>query len=249
VKIIINLLLKTCTMTVTEIMAELQAKGSESIKKILSKHGVKEPFFGVKIEYLKPIQKKVKKDYQLAKDLFATGNADAMYLAGLIADDEKMTRPDLQTWVREAVSNSISEYTVPWVAAGNPHGFELALEWIDSPTEHIAASGWATLSNIVALKPDTELDMDTLRALLEEVEQNIRQSEDRVCYHMNSFVISTGSYVSALADDAVATANKIGVVTVDKNGTSCKVPVATEYIKKVWDKRGGIAPKKKKVKC
>jgi 3-methyladenine DNA glycosylase AlkD len=79
-------------MTVTEIMAELQAKGSESIKKILSKHGVKEPFFGVKIEYLKPIQKKVKKDYQLAKDLFATGNADAMYLAGLIADDEKMTR-------------------------------------------------------------------------------------------------------------------------------------------------------------
>jgi 3-methyladenine DNA glycosylase AlkD len=84
-------------MTVTEIMTELQAKGSESIKKILLKHGVKEPFFGVKIEYLKPIQKKVKKDYQLAKDLFATGNADAMYLAGLIADDENMTRADLQT--------------------------------------------------------------------------------------------------------------------------------------------------------
>jgi 3-methyladenine DNA glycosylase AlkD len=89
---------KTRSMTVTEIMTELQAKGSESIKKILVKHGVKEPFFGVKIEYLKPIQKKVKKDYQLAKDLFATGNADAMYLAGLIADDENMTKADLQTW-------------------------------------------------------------------------------------------------------------------------------------------------------
>jgi hypothetical protein len=55
--------------------------------------------------------------------------------------------------------------------------------------------------------------------------------------------------LTALADEAMATANNIGVVTVDKNGTACKVPVATEYIKKVWDKRGGIAPKKKEVKC
>lgn len=236
-------------MNVTEIMTELQSKGSESIKKILVKHGVKEPFFGVKIEYLKPIQKKVKKDYQLAKDLFATGNADAMYLAGLIADDEKMTQADLQTWTEQATSNNISEYTVPWVAAGNPHVLELALKWIDSPIEHIAASGWATLSNMVALRQDSELDLEKLRVLLKRVEQNIRSSEDRVCYHMNSFVISSGSYVAALADDAMATATQIGTVTVDKNGTACKVPVATESIKKVWDKRGGIAPKKKEVKC
>jgi hypothetical protein len=35
-------------MTVSEIMTDLQANGSESIKKILLKHGIKEPFFGVK---------------------------------------------------------------------------------------------------------------------------------------------------------------------------------------------------------
>src|ERR1700749_3342427 len=119
-------------MTVQEIMTDLKANGNEGIKKILLNHGVKEPFFGVKIEHLKPIQKKVKMDYQLAKDLYATGNADAMYLAGLIADDEKMTKADLQTWAEQAISNNIAEYTVPWVAAGSKHGFEMALEWIDS---------------------------------------------------------------------------------------------------------------------
>ena len=139
-------------MTVPEIMAYLQANGSESIKKILIKHGIKEPFFGVKIEYLKTIQKKVKTDYQLAKDLYATGNADAMYLAGLIADDEKMTKADLQTWVQQAVSNNISDYTVPWVAAEGKYGFELAMEWINSAEEHVAAAGWATLGNLAALK-------------------------------------------------------------------------------------------------
>lgn len=73
-------------MTVSDIMAELQANGNDGIKKILLKHGVREPFFGVKVEFLKTIQKRVKKDYQLAKDLYDTGNADAQYLAGLIAD-------------------------------------------------------------------------------------------------------------------------------------------------------------------
>src|ERR1700761_4513158 len=104
-------------MTVQQIMTELERLGSPAIKKLLPQHGVKEPFFGVKVGDLKPIQKKIKKDYQLAKDLYATGNADAMYLAGLIADDEKMTKKDLQTWVKQAVSNNICEYTVPWVTA------------------------------------------------------------------------------------------------------------------------------------
>src|SRR6201991_5293511 len=128
-------------MTVKEIMVDLQAHGSESIKKIWVKHGYKEPFFGVKIEYLKTIQKKIKKDYQLAKDLYATGNADAMYLAGLIADDEKMSKADLQAWVKQAVSNSICEYTVPWVATGGRYGHELAMEWIEAKEENTVAAG------------------------------------------------------------------------------------------------------------
>src|SRR5580700_2538052 len=118
-------------MTVQQIMTELQSMGSDSIRTLLMKHGIKEPLFGVKVEHLKTIQKKVKKDYQLAKDLYATGNADAMYLAGLIADEDKMTKKDLSIWVKQAVSNNISEYTVPWIAAESKFGYELAMEWID----------------------------------------------------------------------------------------------------------------------
>src|SRR5215469_11071312 len=112
-------------MTVKEIMAELKELGDPQIKSILQKHGMREPLFGVRVGDMKPIQKKIKKDYQLAKDLYATGNGDAMYLAGLIADDEKMSVSDLQTWVRQAVSQTICEYTVAWVAAGSPHGYQL----------------------------------------------------------------------------------------------------------------------------
>ena len=235
-------------MTVPEIMDYLQTNGSESIKKILVKHGVKEPFFGTKIEYLKVIQKKVKKDYQLAKDLYATGNADAMYLAGLISDDDKMTKDDLDTWAKQALSNNIADYTVAWVAAEGNYGYEMALKWIDSPDEHMAAAGWATLGNLAALKPDSELDISGYKSLLQRVVQNIHSAPNHMRSRMNNFIISTGTYIAALTDDAIAAANQIGTVMIDTNGTACKVPQATDYILKAKVK-GTLGKKKKTVKC
>ena len=235
-------------MALQEIMTELESYGEENIKKILLKHGVKEPFFGVKVEKLKIIQKRIKKDYQLANELYFTNNADAMYLAGLIADDKKMTKDDLQKWVKLAVSNNINGYTVPWVAAESNYGFELATEWIDSDEEHIAVAGWATLSGLVAIKPDEQLDIPALKNLLNKIEKDIHTSKNRVRYFMNGFIISVGSYVKELTQEAGVIATKIGVVTVDMNGTACKVPDANTYIKKVADKNG-IGKKKKTVKC
>src|SRR5262245_50781061 len=151
------------TMTAQQIVAELKVLGSDAVKKLFLKHGAREPFFGVKIEDLKKIQKRIKKDYQLALDLYDTDNSDAMYLAGLIADDERMTKKDLQRWVKGAYWHILSEYTVPWVAAGSPHGRELALEWMESDNERVAAAGWATLGSLVATKPDDELDLAELK--------------------------------------------------------------------------------------
>lgn len=235
-------------MTVKDIMTELESKGNEEVKKIFLKHGIKEPFFGVKIEYLKVIQKKVKKDYQLAKDLYATGNADAMYLAGLIADEDKMTKKDLSLWVKQAVSTNISEYTVPWIAAESHFGYELALEWIDSKIEFIAAAGWSTLSSVTSIKPDSELDILALKKLISRVEKEIHSVDDRVRSKMNGFIIAAGSFVPALTEAAISASKKIGAVKVNTDGTACKVPDAAIYINKVKDK-GALGKKKKMARC
>jgi 3-methyladenine DNA glycosylase AlkD len=235
-------------MTADEIVQQLKPLGAESYKKVLQKHGIQEPVFGVKIEELKKIQKRIKKDYQLALDLYDTGIYDAMYLAGLIADDPKMTKKDLRHWVEKANSSMLSEYTVAWVAAESPHGRELALEWIESKKENVAACGWATLSGLVAITDDSELDFAELKQLLQRVQKTIHQQPNRVRYTMNGFVISLGSYVKALTDAALQTAAEIGPVTVDMGGTACKVPSAAEYIQKV-QKRRGIGKKRKTIKC
>jgi len=235
-------------MTVKKLLADLRALGSEQVRSLFLKHGVKEPVYGVKIEELKKIQKKIRKDHTLSLGLYRSGIADAQYLAGLIADEKQITPTDLQQWAREARGAMVSEYTVPWIAAESGHGYALALEWIDSPEENLQATGWSTLSNVVALVPDEELDLKNIKALLKRVKDTLHKSPDRVAYTMNGFVISTGTYVSALTDEAVALGKDIGKVTVNMNGTACKVPYSPDYIKKSID-RGTIGKKKKMARC
>jgi 3-methyladenine DNA glycosylase AlkD len=234
-------------MNAKEILAEMRPLGSAGYKKVLFNHGVKEPCFGVKIEELKKIQKRIKTDYRLALDLYDTGNYDAMYLAGLIADDARMTKVDLQRWVEKADGGALSGATVPAVAAGSPHGRELALKWIESGKDFVAAAGWATLGRLVSVKNDAELDLAELTRLLDRVQQTILPAPDAVRYEMNGFVIAVGSYVRALTSKALETGEKIGRVTVDMGDTACQVPFAPDYIRKV-EKRGAIGKKRKSAK-
>jgi 3-methyladenine DNA glycosylase AlkD len=235
-------------MTKDEIMQQLQQWGSESIKKTLVKHGACEPFFGVKVEDLKKIQKKIKSDYLLSLELFNTGNSDAMYLAGLIADPAKMTRYDLNNWAEKAYWYMLSEFTVAWVASESPYGNELALQWIDSDKENIATAGWSTLASIASIRNDDEIDKTLYSNLLDRISKTIHTEKNFVRRSMNNFVITVGGYCTHLSAEAIHIASTLGKVQVDMGGTACKVPVASEYIQKMH-KRNSLGKKRKSARC
>lgn len=235
-------------MTLDETMMLLASLGSEQTKKVYQNHGAPEPLFGVKVGDLKPIAKRIKGNQALAMQLFATGNSDAMYLAGLVADGRKMKRAELDQWAHSASWHMISGFTVPWVAAEHPDAFEVALEWIDSPHDHVAMAGWATLSSVVSVVPDERLPVERLSSLLARVSTTLHASPNRVRYVMNDFVISCGTYVAALGEAAIETARKLGRVEVDMGKTACQVPDAESYILK--SRRGlPMAPKRKNTRC
>jgi 3-methyladenine DNA glycosylase AlkD len=235
-------------MTAKEIVEQLKPLGKDSYKKVLLNHGIPEPVFGVSVAELKKFQKQIKKDYALALALYDTGIYDARYLAGLIADDLKMTGKDLRHWAETANCHSLSQCTVSWVAAESNHGHELALKWIESDSELVATAGWATLSGLAAIKDDADIDVAELKKLLKRVQKTIHEQPNRVRHAMNSFVIAVGSYVQALTELALESAAKIGPVSVDMGDTACKVPDAGEYILKI-QKRGAIGKKRKTMKC
>jgi 3-methyladenine DNA glycosylase AlkD len=239
---------KGFVMTKNEVLKELKNFGNEGTKKVLTSHGAREPFYGVRVGDMKKIVKKIKKDHELSLELYDTGNSDAMYLAGLIADESKMTKKILNDWARKAYWYMLSEYTVAWIAAESNYGYELGMKWIKSKDENIASAGWSTLANLVSIKDDSELNIDELGNLLDHVEKVIHKSPNRVRYTMNGFVIAVGCYVKKLTAKAASVGKKIGKVSVDMGGTACKVPFTPEYIDKV-KKRGSIGKKRKMARC
>jgi hypothetical protein len=235
-------------MTTQQVLKQLELLGNEGTVRILMKHGARQPCWGVKVEDMKKLLKPLKGRQDVALGLFASGVFDAMYFAGLLADGAKMTRAELDEWAQSNYGSSISSYTVPWVASESPYGFELALEWIDSKKEFVAESGWSALGAIVAVTPDEKLDMEKFKKLLSRVLTQLHNAPNKVRYAMNSFVIAVGSYLLPLNKTAIDMARKLGPVTVDMNGTACKVPSAEQYITKVAD-RGSLGKKRKTVKC
>lgn len=235
-------------MTAAEILLELEKFGDPQTKKTLMRHGAREPFFGVKVSDLKTILKKTKKNHELSLELYKTGNSDAMYLAGLMADEKKITEAQLEEWLDQAYWFYLNEFTVPWVASETSFGFDLGLKWIQSDQERIAAAGWTTLAYFARVNQDKDLDINKYSELLDQVSREIHTSQNRVRHTMNGFVIAIGTFIKDLTDKSLSTAAKIGTVTVDMKGTACKVPSATDYIKKAAA-QGLIGKKRTAARC
>jgi hypothetical protein len=174
---------------------------------------------------------------------------DAMYLAGMVADGAKLTSAQLNDWLDRAEGlQMVSEYTIPWLTVENPQARALALKWMKSKKEHVAAAGWCTYGGLLALKPDAELDLAEVEDLLNNVVKQVHKAPNRVRQTMNLYVISVGGYIKPLLAKAKAAARQIGEVTVDMGETACKVPDALSYIEKI-EARGSVGKKRKTMRC
>ena len=230
------------------VMAELRSLASEKTRATYMRHGMRgDVTLGVSVASLKAVAKTIRKQQALAMELYATGVFEAMYLAGIVADGKLMTVEQLQSWANAAESMTmVSEYTVAWVAVESEAGRQLARQWIDSDTEHVAAAGWYTLSGVLAMTEDAKLDLAAVKKLLQSIPKRMAGAANRVRYAMNVYVISVGGYVAPLYEEAIAIADRIGRVSVDVGDTACTVPVAKDYIAKM---RARGVKKRKTLRC
>ncbi len=236
--------------TTASVMAELKNKGTEKTRVIYARHGMTtDNMYGVSMADLKVIAKTIKGQQALALELYETHNSDAMYLAGMVADGSQMNKKQLNSWA-EAAKNlqMISEYTVPWVTVENPDAINLALEWIKSNKEHVAAAGWCTYSGLLATKSDQELNLPEIETLLATIVKGINSAPNRVRYVMNNFIIAVGTYVKPQLKQAKAAARQIGTVSVDMGDTACEIRSALPQIEKIVSS-GRLGTKRKTIRC
>lgn len=230
------------------VMQELEALGKERIKKTYVSNGAHEPLFGVATGEMKPLAKKIKKNQPLAEQLYATGNYDAMYFAGIIADPMAMTEADFERWMDAAYFNMLSDFVVAVTLAETDFAQVVADKWIASGEELRMSAGWSCYCWLLGNRPDGEFSASKLASMLDQVEHTIHDSPDRTKSAMNDFIYTVGISYVPLHDKAVETAQAVGQVEVRRGKKKSSVSFASEKIQKAVD-RGLLGFKRKNVRC
>ncbi|MGA4718616.1 DNA alkylation repair protein [Fictibacillus nanhaiensis] len=235
-------------MTVEDVMQELEALGKERTKKIYLSNGAKEPLFGVATGAMKPIAKKIKKNQPLAEELYATGNYDAMYFAGIIADPASMTEDDFERWIDGAYFYMLSDYVVAVTLAETGIAQEVADKWIASGEELRMSAGWSCYCWLLGNRPDSEFSTTKLEKMLEVVQDTIHNAPARTKASMNNFVYTVCVSYIPLHEQAVEAAKAIGRVEMNQDKKKTKYLLASENIQKAIE-RGQVGFKRKYVRC
>lgn len=233
-------------MEFEQVMQDLAALGKDRLKKIYISNGAHEPLFGVATGAMKPLAKQIKKDQPLAERLYATGNYDAMYFAGVIADPKAMTEADFDRWMDGAYFYMISDFVVAVSLAETNFAQAVADRWIASGEELRMSGGWSCYCWLLGSRKDSEFETEKLAAMLDQVALTIHESPDRVKSAMNTFIYTVGVSYKPLHEKAVAIAEAVGPVTI-KNDTKVLTPAA-ETIEKAME-RGQLGFKRKYVRC
>jgi 3-methyladenine DNA glycosylase AlkD len=227
-------------VTTQEVLSQLEALGTEQTRKTLRRHGISGEAFGVLYSELYKLQKKIKVNHALAKELWATGNHDARILALLIADPNALTDAEMETWMSEA-NNHVLSSAIATLISNSPRAQAIAEQWMNSEEEWRGSAGWIVFGSL--LRQPSDLPDSYFEAALATIEREIHSRPNRIRESMNSALINIGVYNEALREKALAAASRIGKVHVDHGDTSCKTPDAVPYILNAVEK---LAARKKK---
>jgi hypothetical protein len=191
---------------ISEILATLATLTSARTKKHYLSQGVREPMFGVPVGVLKPIAKPLIGNQALAEGLYATGNYDAMYLAGMIADVDAMQPADFWRWIGRADCYMLSEFVVAVTLSETDFAQTVADEFINDPGEFVQSGGWSCYEWLLGSRKDHEFDPVHIQQLLDRVEATIAHKPLCTQHAMIRFVTAVGVSYRPLHMQAVHTA-------------------------------------------
>ncbi|MEY8734263.1 DNA alkylation repair protein [Peribacillus frigoritolerans] len=235
-------------MNVEMVMQELEDLGKERTKKMYISNGAHEPLFGVATGAMKPIVRKIKINQDLAEELYSTGNYDAMYFAGIIADPKAMTESDYDRWMDAAYFYMLSDYVVAVTLSESDIAQEVSDKWIASGEELRMSAGWSCYCWLLGNRKDVEFSDSKISDMLDLVKHTIHESPERTKSAMNNFLYTVGISYLPLHEKAVETAKAIGIVEVKRDKKKSSFLNAYESIQKEVG-RGRIGFKRKHVRC
>ncbi|HMR49171.1 MAG TPA: DNA alkylation repair protein [Arachnia sp.] len=203
--------------TVDAVLAELAALEDPKIRAVNERHG---DDHGVNLTKLRAVAKELKKNQELAGELWATGDSAARLVALLICRPREFSEDELDAMLRDARIPKVHDWLVGYVVSKGPHAEALRRRWIDDPDPVVASAGWALTSERVAKKPEG-LDQ---AALLDAIEAEMKDAHDRLQWAMNWTLTRIGVDTPELRERALGIGERLEVLKDYPTPPNCTSP-------------------------
>ncbi len=205
------------------LMDELMALEDPKTREVNEKHG---DDHGVNLGKLRALAKRLKKQPELARRLWETGDSAARLLSILICRPKDFERDELDRMLRAAHTPKVHDWLVSYVVKKNPHSEELRRSWSTDPDPTVASAGWALTTERVAKKPEG-LD---LTGLLDVIETEMKGAPDRLQWAMNHCLAQIGIEHTEHRARAVAIGERLEVLKDYPTPPNCTSPFAPTWI-------------------
>jgi 3-methyladenine DNA glycosylase AlkD len=193
--------------SVAEILADLEAKGSASLRKTYAKQGAGEKVFGVKMGDLRALAKGLKKQHALGLALWDSGWFEARVLATLLLDPKQLTEGECVRLTESCDSSPILDKLTDNVLEETKLSEALCARWIDSTEPLLGRAGWNLMTAAVQKDKKGALDLDALLAKIEaELPATPRPKKEA----MNMCLVMIGVYHASHTGKAIEAGERLG---------------------------------------
>jgi len=230
------------TLTVTQAMVALEARGSEQTRTTYLRHGAREPLFGVRFGDLRPLAKQIGRDQALARQLWASGNCDARLLACMVSDPAQVSEAEMDDWLADIDAYFLVDTFVAEVASKVPGQRERAERWIASERDRASQAGWDLMS--YAAMAEADVPDRYFEAQLDVIAQRITSYGNWTRRSASNSITGIGLRNDTLEAAARRTAARMGHVEFDPGQTACVMPDPIAYLEKTKAYREAQAQKR-----
>ncbi|MCG3132600.1 MAG: hypothetical protein FLDDKLPJ_03463 [Phycisphaerae bacterium] len=235
-------------MNVKEVLAKLESMGDEGRRAYNLKpapHGIpagKLKQFGVAMGDLRKLAAKIRKDHELALELWKTGNIDAQLLAILIMKPKEVSAKELDKMVREATFTQVADWLNAYIVKEQPPDDREALriKWMKDKNGWAARAGW----NLAASKINKEgaggKDVEglDLPALLDRIEKEMPKAAPETQWTMNNTLMAIGINHEKHRKRAIAIGEKIGLYKDWPMSKGCIIPYVPTAVPAMAKRKG-----------
>lgn len=133
--------------TAESIIKELESLSNPEVKAGQAKFGIETSrAFGIQIPVLRKIAKRIGRDHKLVLELWETGYHEGRILATMIDDPAKVTKKQMNAWVKDFDSWDVCDLCCSNLFSWTPYGHEKAIEWCVKKEEFVKRAGFALMA-------------------------------------------------------------------------------------------------------